>query len=212
MPVLVAPQPMHPPLRPRVNIPLQLLSPPTRYYTPDFVSPVHRLRSPIALAESCKQSFQPICSPSRRRTKPGSHSLRRRRPHPRVERTSHSFDQLPWISTLESAPEHVDPWNIADLSLIPDPLPIDVPESGLGPVRRRKTSLRSNPLGTNDPASDSPSSSESFPPLYDSDTSSFPPATPASRFIPSRVLFRNLMPVSRDDESPNCINIRSLEI
>ncbi|KAF5324828.1 hypothetical protein D9611_004256 [Ephemerocybe angulata] len=168
---------------------------------------IHRLRSPIHLVPTCS-------SPSRRRTRPAP---RRRRPQIRAERGPHAFDQLPWLSALEAAPEHTSPWDIADLSLLPAES-----EDGPGPVRRRKTSLRSNPMAA-------PCSPQSLPlppspspaPLSPLDTNSqflFPcapspspsPATPLARFNPSRILFRNLMPVSHcDDGSPHqCINIR----
>ncbi|PSR71171.1 hypothetical protein PHLCEN_2v13017, partial [Hermanssonia centrifuga] len=57
------------------------------------------------------------------------------------------FDQLPWISQIESEPPStLDLWDIADLSLLPDP-----PSSGVGPVRNRRSfaTLRSgvNPFG-----------------------------------------------------------------
>ncbi|KDR81841.1 hypothetical protein GALMADRAFT_15674, partial [Galerina marginata CBS 339.88] len=142
----------------------------------------------------------------RRRSKATSHSLRRRRLAPRVEcRPSHAFDDLPWISTLDAAPELLNPWDIADLSLIPDSSFHDIPSSGPGPVRRRKTSLRSSPIAAKN--STSPSGS----PLPLRDTSLLPSpsvSTPRSRFIPSRVLFHNLMPVScdcRSEQPPPCI-------
>ena len=113
--------------------------------------------------------------PPRRRTK--ASPSRRRRLSPRAQ-GHHAFDDLPWLSTLESAPEHTNPWDIADLSLIPD-----TPSSASGPIRRRKTSLRSNPIA-----------SDHSPALLLRDTLPLP--TPRSRFLPERVLFHNLMPVS----------------
>lgn len=188
---------------------------------------IERLRSPIHIADSCRTpppavSYQTrhirvkgsiltrlctqTCIPSsRRRTRTANQSSRRRRLAPRdnshISAPTHAFDDLPWISTLESAPDFVNPWDIADLSLIPD---AESSPSGPGPVRRRKTSLRSNPMNT----PPSPSGS----PLPTRDTSLLlPPSvpTPRSHFIPSRVLFHNLMPVSCDTRTEQlhpCIN------
>ncbi|TEB36190.1 hypothetical protein FA13DRAFT_1787666 [Coprinellus micaceus] len=100
---------------------------------------MHRLRSPLALLPV---PSPPSCSSaSRRRTRPAP---RRRRPSLRTDRGPHPFDQLPWVSALEAAPEHTSPWDIADLSLIPDPE--NTPASG--PVRRTEDldSLKSNGL------------------------------------------------------------------
>ncbi|KAH9484003.1 hypothetical protein JR316_0003482 [Psilocybe cubensis] len=154
--------------------------------------PFERLMSPIPLADSCLARPPPTSTSSRRRSKPTTRSVRRRRVNPRVEsRPTHSFDDLPWISTLDAAPELINPWDIADLSIIPDS---HISSSGLGPVRSRKSSLRSSPIASISNLSPSP-------PLPLRDTSLFPPSnvsTPRSRFMPSRVLFHNLMPVSYD--------------
>ena len=81
------------------------------------------------------------------------------------------FDSLPWVSNLDVPPERLSPWDIADLSLLPvsdDEPTLGGPRlgpdyarmhthddsgsdeerlvPGVGPIRRRKTSLRSNPL------------------------------------------------------------------
>lgn len=144
------------------------------------------------------RDVQPCTPPRRRSLKTGSHALRRRRGI--VQRqTPHPFDQLPWISAMETTPELTNPWDIADLSLLP--------ESGLGPVRRRKTSLRSNPM-------DAPESSPlQYPLQLNDDDLPSRPTTPKSShpsLLPSAVLFRNLMPVS--PSSPSCISIQSLDI
>ncbi|KIM49476.1 hypothetical protein M413DRAFT_21692 [Hebeloma cylindrosporum] len=157
---------------------------------------LERLRSPIHLSAPCLPTPPPVvsCIPSssRRRSKKPSRS--RRRLPPRVE--SHAFDDLPWISSLDVSPDLLNPWDIADLSLIPDS---DLRSSpGPGPVRRRKSSLRSSPINSTKPSS-SPGSA-----LPIRDTSLLSPSsvsTPPPRFIPSRVLFHNLMPVSCDGRS-----------
>ncbi|PPR03955.1 hypothetical protein CVT26_001160 [Gymnopilus dilepis] len=164
---------------------------------PDFTS-LERLGSPIHLADPCVVAPPPsetYVPSSRRRSKATSHSIRRRRLAPRVPPPpSHAFDDLPWISTLDAAPELLNPWDIADLSLLPTN---DLPSSGPGPVRRRKTSLRSSPVAAK---SHPPSSPGSPLPIRDTSLLSTPSSvsTPRSRFLPSRVLFHNLMPVSCD--------------
>ncbi|TFK27363.1 hypothetical protein FA15DRAFT_701970 [Coprinopsis marcescibilis] len=178
-------------LRPPIVLDMANINVPLCYPVDDFVSPVRRLRSPF---ESPKHPLLPTC-PSRRRKAVGSHSLRRRRGLPRLERQPHPFDQLPWISALNAAPQLSNPWDIADLSLVPEPCSEpEAPTSGPGPVRRRKSSLRSSPL--DDP--------ETRPlPLQIHPLPATPTPTP---FLPSKILFRNLMPVNNDGSSP-CINI-----
>jgi hypothetical protein len=219
MPPVMAPTPLiHAPLS---AVPI-VSSPSSIYHVRHNNSPPPRLMSPIQLSPSAIRP-PPIISkplfnvPSKRRGKPTSYPPRRRRPLPRVdcrlEPVSHPFDQLPWISALEVAPDLLNPWDIADLSQISDPLPATIPPSGPGPVRRRKTSLRSNPLApTPTPTATSqlpddsahPCPAGSIAPFRD--TSVYPGSTPRSRFIPSRVLFRNLMPTCdfHNDEPNNC--------
>ncbi|PPQ81233.1 hypothetical protein CVT25_015757 [Psilocybe cyanescens] len=178
-------------------MPAQPILPQLSLAMPEFV-PFERLRSPIHLADSSIERPPPpptaCASSSRRRSKPTSRSVRRRRLNPRVDcRPSHTFDDLPWISTLDAAPEFLNPWDIADLSIIPDS---DLSSSGPGPVRSRKSSLRSSPIISTKNTSSPPSL-----PLPLRDTSLLPSpsvSTPRSRFMPSRVLFHNLMPVSYD--------------
>ncbi|KAF8911170.1 hypothetical protein CPB84DRAFT_1842416 [Gymnopilus junonius] len=178
--------------------PQPLLAPPTRAHPIPQFTPFEPLRSPIHLADSsiiAPPHSQTCTSSSRRRSKATSHSTRRRRLAPRIPcPPSHSFDDLPWISTLDAAPELLNPWDIADLSLIPLD---DSPSSGPGPVRRRKTSLRSSPVASS--KSHPPISPGSPLPIRDTSLLSTPSvSTPRSRFLPSRVLFHNLMPVSCD--------------
>ncbi|KAF9533532.1 hypothetical protein CPB83DRAFT_890026 [Crepidotus variabilis] len=164
---------------------------------------VETLGSPIELTSS---RVAPPPSTRTRRSKPSSSSSssRRRRVSPRanfrIAASTPSFDDLPWISTLEAAPELTSPWDIADLSLIPDSPTFESAStssspSGPGPVRRRKTSLRSNPMDNSPPTTTTPL------PLRDTFASSSASSrlsvpTPRSKFLPSRVLFHNLMPVS----------------
>jgi len=109
------------------------------------------------------------------------------------------FDHLPWASVME-LPPRFNPCDTADLSQ----LPIDIEGSSFsdaipasGPVRRRKTSLRSNPLGNNS-ESESPSR-QPFPFPFrqsssgDRDLLKTPP--PKVHFDPTRVTFHGLMPV-----------------
>lgn len=165
-------------------------------------SPVRRLKSPISLADA--PIIQPCTPPRSRRSsaKSGSHALRRRRGVVQRQTPHHPFDQLPWISALDQSPEFTNPWDIADLSLLP-------PSGLLGPVRRRKSSLRSSPM--DDPES-SPPLLPSHLPLSTDDLPSRPTTPEPSHpsLLPSAVLFRNLMPVSPN--SPSCISIQSLDI
>ncbi|KAF4615372.1 hypothetical protein D9613_003222 [Agrocybe pediades] len=183
---MYAPQPSH------THIPQQS-------QLPSFMH-LERLSSPIHL-DGPFSAPSSTCS-TRRRAKPAS--SKRRRMAQRVEH--HVFDELPWISTLEAGPELINPWDIADLSLIPDA----ELSSGPGPVRRRKTSLRSSPRSKTYSSSSTSGSSPHYSiPTRDTLPLSTPPVpTPRSRFIPSRVLFHNLMPVACDfrAESPHpCI-------
>ncbi|KAF9246275.1 hypothetical protein BU15DRAFT_70382 [Melanogaster broomeanus] len=77
-------------------------------------------------------------------------------------------------------------------SAFPDVVP------AFGPVRRRKTSLRSNPLGNgHDAPSDELPSRQLFPFHRSADSAPTCPKTPLPRipFDPSQVTFHNLMPV-----------------
>jgi hypothetical protein len=153
-----------------------------------------RLRSPIHLSEPSSDLIPspPTTSPQRR-PKPSPQSTRRRRltRECRITPQPHAFDDLPWIASLESSPDVTNPWDIADLSLLPVSPLSELPDSGPGPVRRRKTSLRSSPLAS--------SKAISHLPIRDTSLLSSPSLpTPRSRFTPSRVLFQNLMPVACD--------------
>jgi hypothetical protein len=154
--------------------------------------PVQPLGSPIHLATDVNNSHFIPCS--RRRSKPPA---RRRRLAPRLDfPPPHPFDDLPWISACDAEPDLLNPWDIADLSLIPD---YHLPSSG--PVRTRKSSLRSSPRT-------SPTSSKNTPSIRDTSLLPSPASVstpPRPRFLPSRVLFHNLMPVVCDSSSDSCL-------
>jgi hypothetical protein len=102
---------------------------------------------------------------------------------------------------MESNPEQLNSWDMADLSQLPaDEFCDDLDASGPGPVRRRKTSLRTNPLASGSEPSDSSllrlrmQTPDEIPMLSD-------PRTPTSEiFNPSAIQFYDLLPVfpSRD--------------
>ena len=101
---------------------------------------------------------------------------------------------------MEHGPDQLNTWDMADLSQLPAKGAHDEdPEtSGPGPVRRRKTSLRTNPLGSG------PESSSEDPPLLRLRLPSSNPRTPVSQtFDYSEVTFHDLLPVfpsqTRDD-------------
>ncbi|KAF9452303.1 hypothetical protein P691DRAFT_250114 [Macrolepiota fuliginosa MF-IS2] len=160
-----------------------------------------RFRSPPPPPEPSAMVKPPCISAPRRRTKTTSHSLRRRRLVSRAEYCRehsplHAFDKLPWIASLDAPPAYDHPWDIADLSLIPDPTTTHIRPSGLGPTRRRKVSPRSSPM-SDDTVDDIPLQSYN---IFPRDAPSRPlTPTPAPRFDPTRVTFRHLMPVSDDD-------------
>ncbi|KAG1768381.1 hypothetical protein EDD22DRAFT_248194 [Suillus occidentalis] len=167
-----------------------------------------RLLSPITLNEprvlSLKSKSPMPCGAAVRRgsTRATRSMNKRRRFPPRIESPLDvygrvpMFDRLPWISAMEFPPRF-DLRDTADLSLLPslgaeDLASSDIPASG--PVRRRKSSLRSNPLGNNSEP-ESPSR-QFFPfqsPSCDRECLKTPP--PRISFDPTRVTFHNLMPV-----------------
>lgn len=147
------------------------------------------------------QLSKPVpCSPSKRRRGVSSNLSRsaRRRHNPRSEccintfpRPITSFDDLPWISALTIESDLTDPWDIADLSLLNADW--QGMEDGAGPIRRRKTSLRTDPLSRSTPARNNSPSPVPFP--FVSLTGV--PHTPAPRFYadPSEVVFQGLRPI-----------------
>ncbi|KAG2157300.1 hypothetical protein DEU56DRAFT_905952 [Suillus clintonianus] len=166
-----------------------------------------RLLSPITLNESrvlSLKSKSPMpCGAAVRRglTRSTRSTKKRRRFPPRIESPLDvygrvpMFDRLPWISAMEFPPRF-DLYDTADLSLLPgvEELPFSDTIPASGPVRHRKSSLRSNPLGNN-PESESPSR-QNLPfqsPSCDRECLKTPP--PRVSFDPTRVTFHNLMPV-----------------
>ncbi|KAF7322877.1 hypothetical protein HMN09_00067100 [Mycena chlorophos] len=150
---------------------LRVATAPAIYDIPMMTS----LNAPLHIRARRRVNATSSCSTSPRRR----HSARRRHctqtdccPIRVSDRPSdcHPFDRLPWISALDATPDASSAADIADLSQ----LVIDEPEhasAGAGPIRRRKTSLRSNPLA-HDPNPHTP-----------------PPHNH------TRVEFRNLLPV-----------------
>ncbi|KAI0811256.1 hypothetical protein BC629DRAFT_1589983 [Irpex lacteus] len=213
MTAIVSPQPrrgsFNPP--PAVERPAPLLSPPIYpsndisrscglFSPPRLMSPIN-ITGPGLNKPKLSKSSGTCNSTKRRRTSTASTRTSRRRHCVRSDcspsLTSSIFDQLPWISQVEFPPERVDVWDIADLSLLPDS-PKQQSESGVGPVRRRKTSLRSCHSGTATPPR------RSSPPLPRSvlDRIELDPRTPPPRmpFDPKEVTFRHLMPVFHSGE------------
>ncbi|KAH9843036.1 uncharacterized protein C8Q71DRAFT_232755 [Rhodofomes roseus] len=112
------------------------------------------------------------------------------------------FDHIPWISQLDRTPESTLPMDIADLPMpMGDYMRTTPPCSG--PVRTRKSSLRSNPLAH--PPGRSP---DYAPPdllelpvyaLLPSDRLPSTPRTPIREaFVPSDVRFFGLRPALND--------------
>jgi len=183
-------------------------------------SPPSRLLSPIRLMDrrarpSCSASVSPLCS---------STNPKRRRPHirgpirhrhcklpdcPVVRDGLSVFDQLPWIPMVDQSPT-VDPWDIADLSQLTFERS-NRPAKTTGPIRSRKSSLRSAPFPSDImPGVVSPPELSSLLPsdspllelpfararrlsFGDDRPSTPPPRTPVCL---SEVDFRNLMPVT----------------
>ncbi|KAL1944483.1 hypothetical protein VTO73DRAFT_2913 [Trametes versicolor] len=163
-----------------------------------------QLLSPFRLPEDAgrpKLSKPAPCSPTKRRRGLSSNLTRSaRRRHTRAEccintfpRPLSSLDDLPWISTLTIEPDYTDPWDIADLSL----LNADWQERGPGPMRRRKTSLRSDPLSPSTPTRKERSSPIPFPFVSMDEF----PETPAPRPYAdhSEVIFHGLRPIFPSD-------------
>ena len=99
------------------------------------------------------------------------------------------FDHLPWVSILDAPAPQSNPWEVADLSQ----LPIEERSMPLGPIRRRKTSLRSVPFPPTPSSSPVPHSSISFP---SSEFASRDPQTPTREIVPtSTIQFQGLLPV-----------------
>ncbi|TCD68909.1 hypothetical protein EIP91_009459 [Steccherinum ochraceum] len=166
MTAIASPQPRRASRKPSAILPLS--SPfyvstdlPPRNASSGITSPP-RLLSPIHLGDPMNylSKAPTTCSPRRRRGVAGASGRAARRRH--VTRPDCAvnfatgpamFDRLSWISQLQDAPECVDIWDIADLSLLPIEQQSPNHTSGVGPVRSRKSSLRTDPIASA-PASD----------------------------------------------------------
>ncbi|KII88632.1 hypothetical protein PLICRDRAFT_41828 [Plicaturopsis crispa FD-325 SS-3] len=182
--------------------------------SPRAIASPQRLLSPISLVEPSprRATSKPLSlhcrSSPRRRSTPSQLSRHRRRLCARsdcpFEAVDAPFECLPWISALEATPDVVDMWDLADLSQIVIHEEESCCAAGPGPVRRRKTSLRSSPLGSEN----SPARHPTIPYPIDCDVHLRSPRTPMTRgaMLPSQVRFHNLLPVytpynSHNDES-----------
>ncbi|KAJ7109253.1 hypothetical protein C8R44DRAFT_884317 [Mycena epipterygia] len=149
--------------------------------------PLQRLQSPILLDTRLGSPARPLCStPHRRRTVRPRRRRHCARADCHIESTLHPFDRLPWISAMDTLPDALDLADIADLSqlVVDDDEPPNQAPPGAGPIRRRKTSLRSNPLALKAPS------------LHETT-----PRTPLSHINHSRIDFHNLMPVFSCDHN-----------
>ncbi|KAJ3896583.1 hypothetical protein GG344DRAFT_72154 [Lentinula edodes] len=158
-------------------------------------APPLRLNSPFQLASS-SQTVETTSE------KFSSHAHQRRRHCVRVDcpvqsvlssSSSHPFDDLSWISAMDSSPEDYGLSDIADLSELP--IPTSVVEevgSGAGPVRRRKTSLhRTSPLRV----ASGPSTHSTHHPSILRNRHVLAQSTPRPRLPRSRIAFHDLMPL-----------------
>jgi len=134
------------------------------------------------------------CNITRKRRCPPADSRSSRRPRRQdcpLGNSPHGsgvFDRLPWVSILDAPTPQQNPWDIADLSQ----LPIDEPSLPLGPIRRRKTSLRSVPFPLTPSSSPASYSPVSFPSL---EYASRDPRTPPRETEPpSAIRFQGLLP------------------
>ena len=99
---------------------------------------------------------------------------------------------------MEHSPDQLNTWDMADLSQLPakPAHEEDSKTSGPGPVRRRKTSLRTNPLGSGPELSSEDTLLRSRLPYLVLDQFSSDPRTPISQtFNYSEVTFHDLLPV-----------------
>lgn len=181
----------------------------------------HSLPSRGLTSSLFKSTASPPCSnvTKRRRTAHSAHTRSSYRSvqckHndcPFVRSGPAALERLPWISMMDQPPatNQQNPWDIADLSLLAvDEAPSATP--GTGPIRSRKSSLRSAPFPTEPVAStpellsslsiDSPLSklpySRSRRSSLGDDVLKTPP--PRVSELPVAVVFRDLMPISSAD-------------
>ncbi|KAJ3779426.1 hypothetical protein FB446DRAFT_7375 [Lentinula raphanica] len=151
-----------------------------------------RLKSPFQLA-SGSQTHEIVSEGS-------SHGAQQRRRHcARVDcpvqptsssSSSHPFDDLPWISAMDSTSEQYGLVDIADLSQLP--VSAESLSSRPGPVRRRKTSHhRTSPIRA---VIGSSAHSTHHTSMMRSRYSPAP-STPRPRTPRSRIAFHDLMPL-----------------
>ncbi|KAH9952011.1 hypothetical protein B0H21DRAFT_705139 [Amylocystis lapponica] len=213
----------------------RVFSPPI-YLADEFTAPPRALRSPhpllspIDLSDSSARrhylSKSPVpCSATQRR-RGVVHAVSRspRRRHcARSDCVINSFggpghfDRLPWTLGLDSAPDLVSVWDIADLSLLPVEEPSPPASPSTGPVRSRKTSQRSNPLATGYETVHERSSAtpRTLPPLdlgafalAASHGHAIDPRTPSPResFIPNKIRFHGLNPILPSQGEEMCMS------
>ncbi|KAF7796961.1 hypothetical protein EIP86_008149 [Pleurotus ostreatoroseus] len=203
---------------------VSIISPTPRHASPARIEPLERslsLQSPPIYQRGELPRASTPCSSTKRRRAHATTSRTTRRRHcarPDCAVTSvtyvngiHAFDKLPWISQIESeSPETFDAWDLADLSLLPEP-----PSSGIGPVRNRRTSSsraagitpfggtlglarEASATGTGHTSSRLRTRRELLPlrllPAADNDALDPRTPPPGGRFDPYAVAFRNLMP------------------
>ncbi|KAF9652853.1 hypothetical protein BDM02DRAFT_2367450 [Thelephora ganbajun] len=143
--------------------------------------PTHPVSKSCSCNTSRKRRCQPIGSRSSRRPRRQDCPLRFN-PH-----DSSVFDHLPWVSILDAPAPRTNSWDIVDLSQ----LPVDERSLLLGPIRRRKTSIRSVPF----PPTPSSSPSSSSVPFPSSGYASRDARTPPREIEPpSTIRFQGLLP------------------
>jgi len=207
MPSIIAPAPRLPPqhsqllaqdihhtIHSRTFLPPPRLLSPVRLHDPPFLTLNSKSPTPCGPPHKRRPSSRLLARSTRRRR----HVQRVDSPFDAFGRSS-IFDQLPWISALElPTPVNCD---IADLSQLPldeDPLTFSETMPASGPVRRRKTSLRSNPIGSShEPPPSEPLVRQPSTIHRPSDPLPECPRTPPPHlpFDPNRVTFHRLMPV-----------------
>ncbi|TFY72373.1 hypothetical protein EVG20_g621 [Dentipellis fragilis] len=128
-----------------------------------------------------------------------------RRDCPITSRPPVPFDDLPWSSALLQPPVGFDAFDIADLSQLAVEPSGAIASDGPGPIRHRRSSLRSAPLGRPHSRSRSPQRLESLPSWIGArDATLSQPHTPPPRFPPpAEVKFWNLMPVMTPAPAPS---------
>ncbi|KIP09565.1 hypothetical protein PHLGIDRAFT_126160 [Phlebiopsis gigantea 11061_1 CR5-6] len=228
MTAILSPKPRRAPLiaQPLLARPAPLLSPPI-YLSTDLPRST-ALFSPPRLMSPVNITSSGIPKSNLSKAPPSCSSAKRRRPHNTTSRSSRRrlarpdcsaafgpsfFDSLPWISQVECAPERVDVWDVADLSLLPDEPLHQPPSSGVGPVRRRRTSTRSAVAPSlGGPVENALQASRSTPrtplreylqeplpirllPAADRDVLDPRTPSPTHRFDPHTVVFHHLMPL-----------------